>query len=200
MKNSHQTKDTPRHLMVKEPSPWVCRFAPLAPKGGAVLDLACGGGRHTRLFLSLGYAVVALDRDIGPVRDLETQAQIIKADLEGENSWPLADRTFAGIVVTNYLHRPLLGRLLDAVEPNGVFIYETFARGNEKYTKPRNPDHLLRGEELLKLVQGRMQVIAYEHGIVEKGPLPGVIQRICAINDLGSSIREDGEPEPHNLF
>ena len=43
-------------------SPWVRRFASLIAEGGPVLDLACGGGRHTRLLRELGHAVTAVDR------------------------------------------------------------------------------------------------------------------------------------------
>ena len=50
------------HLLQAQPSRWVSRFAPLVP-AGRVLDLACGGGRHARLFASLGHPVLAVDRD-----------------------------------------------------------------------------------------------------------------------------------------
>ena len=96
-------------------------------------------------------------------------------------------------------HRPLFPGVLAAVEAGGVLIYGTFARGNERFTRPRNPDHLLCSGELLDLVRGRMQVIAYEHGIMQRGPLPGVIQRLCAVNDLDAASRGDGEPEPHRV-
>ncbi len=201
MEKARQPPRKHRHLSITEPSPWVRRFGALVPKGGTVLDLACGRGRHARHFLTLGYAVVAVDRDVGPVADLAgaPRAEVIQADLEGGDAWPFAGRTFAGVVVANYLHRPLFPLLLDAVDAGGVFIYETFARGNERFTRPRNPDHLLCSGELLDLVRGRLQVIAYEHGIAQRGSLPGVIQRLCAVNDLGAGTREDGEPEPHPI-
>ncbi len=199
MEKARQPPRKHRHLSITEPSPWVRRFGALVPKGGTVLDLACGRGRHARHFLALGYAVVAVDRDVGPVADLAgaPRAEVIQADLEGGDAWPFAGRTFAGVVVANYLHRPLCPLLLDAVDAGGVFIYETVARGNERVTRPRNPDHLLCSGELLDLVRGRLQVIAYEHGIVQRGSIPGVIQRICAVNDLDAGTRGDGEPEPH---
>jgi len=202
MENSPETAKKHRHLRHTAPSPWVCRFAPLIRPSGTVLDLACGGGRHSRHLLDMGYAVVGVDRVLDPIGDIVDNARMeaIEADLEDGSPWPLAGRTFAGIVVTNYLHRPHFPRLLDAVGSGGVLIYETFACGNEEYTRPRNSDHLLMSGELLELVKGRFQVVAYEHGWIDKGPLPGVTQRICAVNNLGVSERENGEPIPQALF
>ena len=196
-----------RHLRITEPSPWVMRFAVLVPAGGTVLDLAAGGGRHARLFLERGCTVVAIDRDASPLAALavEAGATVIEADLEGDRpafagGGALAGRIFDAVVVVNYLYRPMLGFLIDAVAPGGVLIYETFARGNEAFAKPRNPDHLLKSGELLSLIAGRLQVVAYEHGRCDSGDIPGVKQRLCAINDLGASERGDGEPPPHPIM
>ncbi len=188
-----------RHLRITEPSPWVVRFAPLVPRNGTVLDLACGNGRHARHFLTRGHPILAVDRDVEAVTDLRSNnhAEILCHDLEDGTGWPLAGRQFAGIVVINYLHRPLFPDLLATLAPGGVLIYETFARGNERFYRPRNPDHLLRSGELLDWLGDQCQIVCYEHGLVETGPLPGVIQRICAVNDLSASQRADGEPEPH---
>jgi len=99
-------------------------------------------------------------------------------DLEAA-PWPYAPGRFDGIVVTNYLHRPLIAALLDALRPGGVLIYETFALGNEKLGRPSNPEFLLRPHELLQWVEGRLQVLAFEQGLVDQ-PKPAVLQRICA--------------------
>jgi hypothetical protein len=69
---------------------------------------------------------------------------------------------------------------MDAVAPNGLLLYETFAAGNERYCRPRNPDHLLRPGELLAAVAGRLQVVAYEAGLEPRGACPRVVERICA--------------------
>lgn len=162
-------------------SPWVMRFAPLIHPGGPTLDLACGAGRHSRQLLGLGHPVTAIDRDAAALGALAVLSGVeaIVADLEGDQPWPLASRRFAGIVVTNYLHRPLFSAILGALEPAGILIYETFAAGNEQFGRPRNPDHLLNPGELLEVVRGTCEVIAYEFLEVSL-PRPAVVQRICA--------------------
>src|SRR5712691_3865430 len=95
-------------------SPWVVRFAPLVPVGGTVLDVACGSGRHTRFFLGRGHPVVAIDRDTSGVADLagDPRVEVVQADLETAGVFPLGARRFEGVVVTNYLHRPLFPALV----------------------------------------------------------------------------------------
>ena len=196
--------ETAHHLKFKTPSTWVTRFAPLVPKdgpsGGRILDLAAGGGRHARHFLERGHPATAADRDVAALADLarEERAEVVEIDLEDGGPWPFPIGAFAGIVVSNYLFRPHVDGLIGSLEPGGVLLYETFARGNETFGRPRNPDHLLRSGELLELVRDRLQVVAYEHGRTDEAP-PGVKQRICAVNDLGLSTRDDGEPPPHPL-
>jgi SAM-dependent methyltransferase len=161
------------------PSSWVVRFAPLVPAGSSVLDLAAGSGRHARLFLQRGHPVVAVDRETVALADLASRAEIVTADLEDGSPWPLGDRRFGGIVVTNYLHRPLFAAVLAALAPGGVLIYETFAAGNERFGKPSNPKFLLQPSELLELVRGRLRVLAYEDLEVSE-PRPAMVQRIAA--------------------
>jgi SAM-dependent methyltransferase len=162
------------------PSPWIKRWAPLVRPGGVVLDLACGQGRHARLFAGRGHPVLAVDRDetaldgLRHIGGIETRV----ADLEGE-AWPFAKQDFAAIVVANYLHRPLLSELIAALAPDGVLIYETFMQGNERYGRPSSPAFLLRPGELLECVAGHLSVVAFEQGVLEI-PRPAVVQRICA--------------------
>ena len=164
-----------------EPSAWVRRFAPLIPAGGSVLDLACGRGRHARYLAGLGYRVEAVDRDAEALAALDgvPGVAIRQADLEG-GPWPYFGRGFDGIVVTNYLWRPLMPQVLNALEEGAVLIYETFMAGNELFGKHSNPAFLLRSGELLEGVRNRLTVVAYEQGRVEV-PRLAVVQRICAV-------------------
>ena len=171
-------------------SSWVARFAPLVPDG-EVLDLACGTGRHGRHFASLGHPVLALDRDAQALAALAADAAVARLasraapvttmpfDLERDPhaaDWPFAPGRFAGIVVTNYLHRPLFPKIVEALRPDGILIYETFAVGNERFGKPSNPAFLLEEGELLRL---GLRVIAYESGF-SAAPKPAMVQRLCA--------------------
>lgn len=174
----------PHHRL--EPSPWVRRFAPEVPAGGAVLDLACGKGRHTRLLLAAGHPVLAVDRDLSGLAELAGTPglELRELDLEDGQPLPFAARRFAAVVVTNYLFRPLLPALVRAVAPGGLLLYETFARGNERFGKPANPDHLLKPGELLEAVRGALRVLAYEDLVVEQ-PRPAAVQRTCARREGG---------------
>jgi len=168
--------------LINPVSAWVRRYAPLIP-GGEVLDLACGSGRHSRHLAALGHAVVAVDRDAealaaaaGP--EITTSA----IDLEEVGAaWPFGPDRFAGIVVTNYLHRPLIADMLASLAPNGVLIYETFADGNAQFGKPSNPAFLLQAGELLEwaLTHG-LRVVAFEDGVIDT-PKAAMVQRLCAV-------------------
>lgn len=173
----------------QNPSPWVERFAGLIAPGGRALDVACGHGRHSRYLAGLGLRVEAVDRDPEALAALSgtrgVRARL--ADIEG-GPWPYAGESFDGIVVTNYLHRPLLSVLRDSLLPDGVLIYETFAAGNERYGRPSNPEFLLQPGELLEVCRG-LHVIAYEDLHTEL-PKPAMVQRICAVNgDIRAAAR-----------
>jgi SAM-dependent methyltransferase len=173
------------HLSGLPPSPWVVRWASLVRPGGEVLDLACGAGRHSRYLAKLGFEVVAVDRDASLLADPPPGVLPVESDLEG-GPWPFPGRRFDAIVVTNYLYRPLLPVLAGSLEAGGLLIYETFARGNERFGKPSNPDYLLEPGELLDAVRGQLRVVAYEDVVVDS-PRPAALQRLCARREVPAS-------------
>jgi SAM-dependent methyltransferase len=174
-----------------EPSAWVRRFRHLITPGGSVLDLACGGGRHTKWLLGLGHRVTAVDRNREALKELEQESgiEVLCMDLESE-AWPFAAQSFDAVVVTNYLHRPLFRPLCESMRDGGVLIYETFAAGNERYGRPVNPDFLLRSDELLERTAS-LQIVAFEQGRI-LFPRPAVIQRICAVRSGEPASLESG--------
>jgi SAM-dependent methyltransferase len=175
------------HPHPEQPSSWVLRFASLICAGGEVLDLACGAGRHARWLAARGYRIEAVDRDAEALAALSDVAGVVAtcADLEG-GPWPYAGRSWDGIVVANYLHRPLFPILLATLRAGGVLIYETFMIGNERFGRPANPAFLLRPNELLEAFGGALAVVAFEQGEATR-PKRAVVQRLCAVRAQDAS-------------
>jgi len=177
------------------PSDWVVRWTPLLPPAARVLDVACGHGRHVRWLAAAGHRVTAIDRDAALLAPLAGVAETLQADLEAA-AWPLAPgRRFDGVVVTNYLWRPLMPTLKDAVAPGGLLIYETFARAHAALGRPRRPEFLLAPGELIDVLRAPetavgqaaspsedWHVIAFEQGrLPARGESPErEVQRIVA--------------------
>ncbi len=159
-------------------SAWVTRWSHLVPAASEVLDIACGHGRHMRHFSALGHAVVGVDRNPDAISAVSSLGQAICADIEN-GPWPLSGLTYGGVIVTNYLWRPLWPQILSSLAPGGVLIYETFATGNESVGKPSRPDFLLQSGELLRVCQG-LHVIAFEEGFLSHPDR--FVQRIVAVN------------------
>ncbi|MBU6261316.1 MAG: SAM-dependent methyltransferase, partial [Burkholderiales bacterium] len=134
-------------------------------------------------------------RDAGALAALRGRAEIIVADIEG-GPWPLAQRRFGAVVVTNYLWRPLWPRIIGALEAGGVLIYETYASGQQALGRPSRPDFLLRHGELLQLGAG-LRIVAYEDGLEprEAQAAPRCVQRLAAV----AAPPDEGTPWPHRL-
>lgn len=155
-----------RHGTVAAPSEWIERWTPLLAPRSSVLDVACGSGRNARWLARAGHRVTAVDRDAEALAVVSLEASepglvlhTLLADLEGA-PWPLPGERFDAVVVTNYLWRPLMPALLEAVAPGGLLLYETFALGQAELGRPRNPDHLLRPNELIALLREPAQALA----------------------------------------
>jgi len=160
------------------PSPWVEKYYSFIKGGGAVLDLACGSGRHTHFLMSKGYQLTAVDKDINAITAAElTDVSLLQADLEA-GLWPFGPNLFDGIVVVNYLWRPQFPHLARALKKGGVLIFDTFGRGNEVYGRPKNPDFLLRSGEL-KDAFSEFECLEFFEGLIEN-PGSAVRQSIVA--------------------
>lgn len=155
----------------------------LIPPRGRVLDVASGAGRNATWLARQGFRVTAVDRDAGALAilanlapDIETQV----CDLE-QGGWPYSGKQFDAIVVCRYLHRPMLPELARSLVHGGVLIYETFMQGHEQYGRPKNPEFLLKNNELADVFKLFLKIVAYEEGLLQLPPNPAILQRIAVV-------------------
>jgi SAM-dependent methyltransferase len=171
------------------PSPFVVAQEPAlraAARHGFVLDLACGRGRHARLLASWGLRVVALDRDRAALAALAAEAHAsrlgiepLRADAEAGCGLPFRPASFAAIVVTRFLFRPLAPALPALLRPGGLLVYETFTtRQRELGQGPRNPAFLLEPGELPRLFPELDLLTAREQR--REGPFPEWVASLAA--------------------
>ena len=164
------------------PAAWLLDHAHLLPPRGTSLDVACGRGRNALWLAEHGSSVVAVDRDPGAIRELQTAAaarglSIVAAVRDLESDVPsLGSEAFDTIVVFHYLHRPLFPSLIDALRPGGLLIYETFTRAQARRGKPTNPDFLLTEGELMRLVQP-LEVVDWREGEFDDRDVASVVAR-----------------------
>ena len=136
-----------------------------------LVDLACGKGRHIYAIRKRGYGVIFKITVVDANRQilekltagLEGRKEItaVCLDLEREGlvlAEALDDRLFDLVLVTNYLHRPVLGQIFALVRPSGMLLYETFGKGNEIFGRPSNPDFLLREGELASALPDKFTI------------------------------------------
>lgn len=143
-----------------KPAAWLVENLDVLPPGGVVLDVACGSGRHALFLAERGWRVHAVDRDTDALAQLERIARAVPVgeistewiDLESDGNLSFGDGRYDAVVVFNYLHRPLMPAIANAIRRGGVLIYETFTVGQADRGRPRNPDFLLRDGELPTLV------------------------------------------------
>jgi SAM-dependent methyltransferase len=149
-----------------------------------ILDLACGDG-HNGIFLAQrGFQVVFADRSEEALEQVRRWADaegrtvtLWHTDLEAGPSDPFSGRTFSAILVFRYLHRPLIPAIRNALMQGGLLIYETFTVEQAQFGKPKNPDHLLKKEELLSWFRD-WEVIHMFEGIVGE-PSKAIAQLVC---------------------
>jgi len=140
------------------PSSWLVENADLLPRGGDMLDLACGRGRHALLMAGAGYSVRAIDRDVEKIASLRADAERLSLPLTAETldlekeGLDLGASICDLLLVVHYLHRPLFPAIVRALRPGGLLLYETYTIDQAARGHPTNEAFLLRHGELRSLV------------------------------------------------
>jgi tellurite methyltransferase len=175
--------DTPFY----KPASLLADYWPLFQKAGRlgpVIDLACGQGRNGLFLAAKDIPVVLIDRSdvrLAEARHLARQSgvevDIRRLDLEKAGADPLEGLGAGGVMVFRYLHRPLIPAIRRAIRAGGILMYETFTQDQRRFGKPRNPDHLLKPQELKGWFQD-WQILYYFEGFKKKPPR-AVAQIVC---------------------
>ena len=142
--------------------------------GGTALDIACGKGRNAIYLAQRGFAVTALDISAVALAEGRQRARQLDllidwhlCDLEAGELAP-AGGDFDLIINFNYLQRSLIRPIRQAVKPGGHVIFETYLLDQAAVGHPKNPDYLLRHNELLECF-GDFRVLFYREGVFADG-------------------------------
>lgn len=153
-----------------EPAQFLVANVNLLPKG-QVLDVAMGTGANA-VFLALkGFEVEGVDisaKAVNKAMELARKSDVhIKARVADlENNYRILKNSYDVIICFKYLQRDLIQQMKDGLRPSGLVVYETFIVDQTRFGKPKNPDHLLKHNELLDLFCD-FRCLRYREGIFE---------------------------------
>jgi len=153
-----------------EPAQFLVENIDLLPRGRA-LDIAMGSGRNAIYLARMGFQVEGVDASREAVEEALARARdegvSIQTQVEDLDKIPYIDEEVYELVICfNYLQRSLMPQMKNWVKPGGMLVYETFIIDQSQFGRPRNPDHLLRHNELLHTFRD-FRVLRYVEGVVE---------------------------------
>jgi SAM-dependent methyltransferase len=105
------------------------------PKGSLALDLGCGYGRNSVLLSRYFSNVIAADFSYKSFSDLwhSNCKNIHPVILDCRQPLPFLNNTFSAVIVVHLYHEDLIVNLIDAVQPEGYFIYESIAGNGDNW-------------------------------------------------------------------
>jgi tellurite methyltransferase len=153
-----------------QPAEFLVANRSLLPAGQA-LDLAMGAGRNAIYLAKEGFQVEGIDISAEAVEKAMALAEsesvkisTLVADLE--NGYKLTPMAYDVIVCFYYLHRPLIAEIKEGLKPGGVVVYETYNADQAEWGRPKNPEHLLKHNELLNMFCD-YRILRYREGVIE---------------------------------
>lgn len=143
-------------------------FEYLLPQSGRALDLACGRGGNAILLAQHGLETFAWDISDTAVEQLREfvldKTLAITVQQRDVVKFPPDPASFDVIVVSRFLDRSLIPRLMDALRTQGLIFYQTFIKDKQEGIGPNNPDYLLDANELLDLFESLHIMLYREEG------------------------------------
>lgn len=153
-----------------EPSLFLMEHAHLLPTGRA-LDLAMGNGRNAIFLAQIGFNVEGIDISSKAVNTALEAAHGFGINLTGhvvdlEKEPYIQKDGFDVILCFYYLQRSLISNIKEGLRTGGMIVYETYIIDQARFGKPKNPDHLLKHNELLEMFRD-FRCLRYREGIIE---------------------------------
>lgn len=166
-------------------------LTPLLPAGSTGLDLAGGAGHHALWLAAQGWRMTLAD--IAPTALTMAQQHAAQQGLSDITYVQMSaealveacrreGRTFDFLLISFFLDRPLLPLLPQMLAPGGLLLYRTYTEDNLRLGNPRgprDPDHLLRSQELLEEFRA-MKIFHYNETALHKGVVEFIGQRVVA--------------------
>ncbi len=153
-----------------EPAPFLVEHLGLLPVG-RVLDIAMGNGRNAIYLAKHGFEVEGVDLSPEAIKKALEAARREKVVIEAqvadlEKDYHIKPGYYDAIICFYYLQRSLIPQMKEGLKRGGIIVYETFLIEQMQWGKPKNPDFLLRHNELLDLFRG-FRILRYREGIFE---------------------------------
>ena len=173
----HLNKWNERHREAETegvPAQVLLRNMHLLPPSGKALELACGRGANARLLARAGLETHAWDFSPVAIERLEAKAQADGVKIATQTRDVLAEPpeadSFDVILVSFFLERRIIPRMIRALRPGGRIFYQTFIREVRLDRGPAGDDWRLDNNELLYLFR-ELRVHYYgEEGLAASRP------------------------------
>jgi tellurite methyltransferase len=154
-----------------KPARFLTENLEILPKGRA-FDVAMGRGRNAIYLAKMGYEVEGVDISSEAVDAALEQAQregvslkALVADLEKDNV--IEKSAYHVILCFNYLQRSLIPQIKEGLRVGGMVVYETFIVDQARFGSPKNPEYLLKYNELLDMFRD-FRCLRYREGLFEQ--------------------------------
>jgi len=120
------------------------------------VDLGCGGGRDAVFLAKQGWQVSAIDHEARVIKRAKQLANRAGASVKFRNcdlkkNGCLTDQCFDLVLVMRFLNRELFEQIKQIVKPGGWIVFQTFSQGCEKFGSPKNPNFILKPNELAEV-------------------------------------------------
>lgn len=158
----------------RNPSRLLLDFSYMLPKGRA-MDIACGEGRNAIYLARQGYQVDAIDISEVAIKNARAVAKglninLVVADLE---KFSIPEDTYDLIVNFYYLQRSIIPDIKKGLKKGGFVVFETYTIEHQSIGHPKNPEFLLKPNELLRLFND-LHIVYYREGVTEGEEKKGI--------------------------